>query len=88
MKTGIKIKKVDYSIKSDEKCKVCGRPLKENSAQKGHTLCYVCWKVSKGKNTAYIYLVVNGQKTKGIIGKRDFLKEQKANIEIYKCNLN
>lgn len=83
MKTGTQIK-VDHSIMSDKKCKDCNRPLKENSARKGHTMCYVCMKVSNGKKTANIYLVVNGIKTKEIIGERNFIKEQKANIEKYK----
>lgn len=84
MTTGTQIKKVDHSIMSDKVCKVCGRPLKENSAQKGHDKCYVCFKVSNGKKTANIYLIVNGIKTNEIIGERNFIKEQKANIEKYK----
>ncbi len=84
MKTGTQIKKVDYKIMSVARCKTCNKPLKENSRQKGHTMCYVCFKLSKGKTSANIYSIVNGVKTNEIIGKRDFIKEQKANIKKYK----
>ncbi len=84
MKTGTQIRKMDYQIMSTDKCTVCNRPLKENSHQKGHTKCYVCFKVSRGKKKVNIYLVVNGVKTKEVIGVRDFEKEQKANIEKHK----
>ncbi len=48
MKTGIK---TDYKVLSTKKCKECGRPLKYNSELKGHVLCFVCFKISKGKDT-------------------------------------
>ena len=83
MKTGTQIKKVDYSVMSGENCKTCGRPLKQNSTNKGHTLCYVCFKVSQGKKTANIHLVVNGVKTNEIVGERNFIKEQQDNIKKY-----
>ncbi len=44
-------KKVDYKILSTVRCKECNRPLKENSAMKGHTLCFVCFKIADGKGT-------------------------------------
>ena len=44
-------KKVDYKILSIAVCKVCNRPLKQNSYIKGHTHCFVCFKISKGKDT-------------------------------------
>ena len=50
METGIKTK-VDYKVLSINRCKVCNRPLKYNSELKGHKMCYVCFKISKGKST-------------------------------------
>lgn len=50
MKTGIKTK-VDYKELSVIRCKVCNRPLKVNSELKGHVMCFVCFKISKGKST-------------------------------------
>jgi hypothetical protein len=76
--------KVNYSIMSSIRCSVCGRPLKKNSELKKHTKCYVCFKLSKGKKSANIYKVVDGMKTNVVIGKRDFVAEQKANIKKYK----
>ena len=69
------LKKVDYKVMSDKKCNVCGISLKKNSELKGHTMCYVCFKVSKGK-----YYQIN--KKTGL--KRDFRKEQARNIKMYK----
>lgn len=84
MKTEKRVKKVDYSIMSDKKCRVCGAPLKKNSEIKGHTQCYVCFKVSKGRTIVNKYEVVNGFKTGKVIGKKDLLKIQKENIKKYK----
>jgi hypothetical protein len=61
--------KVDYSIMSSRCCPKCGRPLKKNSELKGHKLCYVCYKLSKGKTK---------------IGGVDLVQKQKENIRKYK----
>jgi hypothetical protein len=66
-------KKVDYKILSNVNCTICGRPLKQNTAAKGHTKCYVCFKLSQGKRYYY---------KKGV--KIDRLAIQKANILEYK----
>lgn len=86
MKTENRVKKVDYKELSNKKCSECGRPLKKNSEMKGHTKCYVCFKIVNGKTTANIYEVINGVKTGKVIGKRDFLKEQKTNKLKYRFN--
>lgn len=44
-------KKVDYKLLSKTTCKECNRPLKLNSEYKGHTLCFVCFKIANGKGT-------------------------------------
>ncbi len=84
MKTENRVKKVDYKELSDVRCKVCGCRLKKNSKIKGHTQCYICFKVSQGKYTANKYEVVNGVKTNKILSVRDFKKEQSKNIRRYK----
>ena len=84
MKTENGVKKVDYKVLSDKKCKVCGITLKKNSELKGHTTCYVCYKLSQGKKFAYKYKVINGVRTNEIESKRDFVKEQAENIRKYK----
>ncbi len=86
MKTENGVKKVDYKVKGKKRCTDCGMLLKQNSEVKGHTKCYVCFKVSKGKKIANIYEVVNGCKTNKVVGTRDFVKEQKANIRKYRNN--
>jgi hypothetical protein len=83
MKTENRVIKVDYKVLSSVRCKECGRPLKKNSEFKGHTKCYVCFKISQGKTAANIYKIVKGIKTAEVIGRRDFLKEQRANKARY-----
>ena len=76
-------KKVDYSIMSNKECKVCGKPLKQNVAIKGFTLCYVCFKISKGKFTANKSIKDDfGNVIRTI--KIDFKKKQAINIKKYK----
>lgn len=68
-------KKVDSKNLSKVKCKVCGKPLKQNSVSKGHTQCFICFKLSEGKR---IYF------ENGI--KKDRLIIQQFNIELYNEN--
>lgn len=68
-------KKVDYKEMSKKRCRICNAPLKKNSEMKGHTKCYVCFKLSKKK-----FYAIN--KKTGV--KRDFRKEQLRNIKRYK----
>jgi hypothetical protein len=70
-----RFKKVDYKEMSKKRCVKCNAPLKKNSEMKGHTQCYVCFKLSKGKLYA-----INKKTGK----KRDFRKEQLNNIRLYK----
>jgi len=70
-----RLKKVDYLILGKTNC-TCGRPLKKNSELKGHTRCYVCFKLKQGKKE----VTSNGK-------KRCFVKEYWENIRIYKPEL-
>lgn len=64
--------KVDYKVMSNQKCIVCGAPLKQNKAIKGHQKCFVCFEVSKGKK-----VLVKGNK------KLDLLATQQKLINHY-----
>lgn len=66
-------KKVDYSIMSNKVCTICGIPLKMNSVNKGHTVCYNCFKLSQGKRYYFVKDV-----------KHDRLDIRKNNIKKYK----
>ena len=68
-------KKVDYKNLSNVKCKICGKPLKQNSANKGHTQCFVCFKLSQGKR----FYFENGI-------EKDRLKIQQLNKVTYNEN--
>lgn len=79
MKTGIKTKKVDFQVLSDCTCKTCNRPLKQNSKDKGHVMCFYCFKLSIGKEFAM-------KKVGDKFIKIDYLKIQKQNIIKYGNN--
>ena len=90
MKTENAVKKVSYSKMSNKKCPNCGAPLKENKVIKGHTDCYVCFKIKNGKYYAYQYAVIDGVKSQVFDPKtgrpkirRDFRKEQAENRRKY-----
>jgi len=74
--------KVDYTVMSDRKCKECGEPLKQNvvNRNKHACLCYVCFKLSKGKKMQNKYSIVDGHKT--IIGTINLLDKQRNNRRI------
>ena len=79
------LKKVDYSIMSNKKCKVCGRPLKQNVVQRNEhaVLCYVCFKISEGKTKKVQRRYADG-KSRLISEKTiDYRKLQKENIKKY-----
>jgi len=75
-------KKVDYSVMSNKKCKVCGTPLKENVVKRNPNacLCYVCFKVFQGKFTTNQHKMINGEKV--FIKTINFKKLQQQNILI------
>lgn len=70
-------KKVDFKVLSSLRCTKCRKLLKQNSANKGHTQCLLCFKISQGK--FYYYENRNG----GVI-KLDRRDIQVKNIEKYK----
>jgi hypothetical protein len=76
--------KVDYTIKSNKKCIVCGMPLKQNVVTRNpHAVhCYVCFKVQKGILKVQRNRVKNGELV--LIKEVDFLELQRENIRKYK----
>lgn len=56
-------KKNHYTVMSEKHCKECGAPLKLNVVQRNPhaVLCYVCFKVSKGKFETVKHKMVNGE---------------------------
>jgi hypothetical protein len=75
------MKKVDYTRLSDKKCSVCGKPIKENVAnrvQNAH-LCYVCFNLSKGKTKMEENKLVNGEKV--LVKIIDFKQIQRLQIQ-------
>ena len=81
MKTENRVKKVDYKELSDKRCKACGRQLKKNSELKGHTQCYVCFKISKGKKEMHEHKTINGVKT--LVKTVDLVQLQKQNKRLW-----
>jgi hypothetical protein len=79
-----KNQKVDYSIMSDKKCKVCGQPLKLNVVKRNPhaNLCYVCFKISKGK-TEQVKRKYHSDGTITILKTINLIKLQKENIKRY-----
>jgi hypothetical protein len=77
-------KKNQYYVMSGKRCKECGAPLKLNVVQRNPQacLCYVCFKISKGKVLTQQHKLVNGEKVlvKGI----DFRKLQAENKRRYR----
>jgi hypothetical protein len=85
MKTGIKTnQKVNYTQMSNKKCKVCKAPLKQNVVNRNPNacLCYVCFKLSKGKTQIHKYDGVGSFKK--IIKTIDLKKVQLRNIQTYR----
>ena len=76
-----KNQKVDYKIKSDKRCKECGELLKQNVVNKNPyaRLCYVCFKISKGKKVVNKYRIVNGVRTHEIVKTINLLELQARN---------
>ena len=77
------LKKVDYSVMSEKRCKICGAPLKQNVVSRNpHAVyCYVCFKVSQGKFKTTQHKLINGEKV--VVKTIDFKKIQKENILKY-----
>lgn len=75
-------RKVDNKILSEKICSKCGRPLKKNSENKGHTMCYVCFKISKGKTSVSEHKIIHGEKV--FIRKINLIKIQAENIRMYR----
>ena len=70
--------KVDYKIISDNTCKICKRPLKQNVINRNRTVdkCYVCNCISKGHETR---LIVHKKNTRTI----NYKQKQQEQIKTY-----
>ena len=75
--------KVDYKVKSNKKCCVCGIPLKQTLVNKNpHAkMCFNCFKISKGKTEQRIHKIIHGEKV--LIKVVDRLKVQKENKRFF-----
>lgn len=71
--------KHSYQIMSNTKCRECGNLLKQNVIDRNPSakLCYICFKISKGKFEAVRRKLVNGEFQ--VISTVDFKQLQREN---------